>query len=412
MQTFLKAAPENIFSGEKSVRLRGVNLGGWLMMEGYIMYAANIAEQVFKKNFAKALGTDALREFEKAFRNCFIQESDFQRIAEMGFNCVRVPFNSRLIEERAYIYDLDGVRYLDDVIRWGEKHGVWVILDLHAACGAQNHDWHSDSLGPADLWQKKSLQDRTVALWEFLADRYKDKKAVAGYDLLNESVVGNTKLLNHFYKRLIMAIRAVDRNHMIFVEGNRWATDLGCLEEFDDDNLVLSIHFYEPVHFTFNLVPHFYYPIKSPEYPISISPTLQKVDFNGESIRTFMEGYRKLAQKQGRPILVGEFGVNDREGYYGEDRWLKDVLDCFDDLGFHWTYWTYKAVKNGIFPDGVFSYYDNPPWVSRHGPRFGWDNFATHWPARQKDMIQSWKTESFKVNTKIAQILGKAAQRS
>ena len=412
MQTFLNAQQTKILDGKKSVRLHGVNFGGWLMMEGYIMYAPNIAERIFKKNFADALGSAALQEFEKIFRANFIQERDFKTVADLGFNCVRVPFNSRLVEKSPGRYDLDGVRYLDEVVRWGEKRGVRVILDLHAACGAQNHDWHSDSLGPADLWQKKSLQDRTVALWEFLADRYKDKKAVAGYDLLNEAVLDDTKLLNRFYKRLIKAIRAIDRRHILFVEGNRWAQDLECLEPFDDDNLVLSIHFYEPLNFTFNLVPHFRYPIKSPEYPVSIAPAFQKIDFDRTTIQKMMEAYKKSADKQQRPVYVGEFGVNYREGYYGEDQWLKDALDCFTDLGFHWTYWTYKAMKNGIIPDGVFSYYHNPPWVNRHGPRYGWDNYATHWPSRQREVAESWQTNFFKVNTKVAEALTKAAQKT
>ena len=412
MQTFLHTDHAKIYDGKNPVHLHGVNLGGWLMMEGYIMYAPNIAEQIFKKNFVEVLGPSALKEFEKTFRANFIQESDFKTIADSGWNCVRVPFNSRLIEKAPFQYDEDGAGYLDEVVRWGEKYGVWVILDLHAACGAQNHDWHSDSLGPADLWQNESLQDRTVALWEFLAGRYKDKKAVAGYDLLNEAVLEDTKLLNRFYKRLIKAIRGIDKQHILFVEGNRWAQDLECLETFDDENLVLSIHFYEPINFTFNLIPHFQYPIQSPEYPVSISPAFPKVAFDRTTIQKMMEAYKKLADKQQMTIFVGEFGVNYREGYYGEDRWLQDALDCFADLGFHWTYWTYKAMKNGVLPDGVFSYYDNPPWVNRHGPRFGWDNYAAHWPDRREDMAESWQTRSFKANAKVAETLKKAARKT
>ena len=34
------------------------------------------------------------------------------------------------------------VTSLDKIINWGEKYKIWIILDLHAAVGCQNHDWH------------------------------------------------------------------------------------------------------------------------------------------------------------------------------------------------------------------------------------------------------------------------------
>ena len=222
MKNFLKTKGGLIVDGQSQpIVLRGVNLGGWLMMEGYILHALNVAEQVFKKNFTRVLGPQVLASFEKDFRDHFIREEDIKTIAGFGFNCIRVPFNGRAIEKRPYQYDGEGLKYLDNVIRWAQKYQVWLILDLHAACGAQNHDWHSDSLGPALLWQKKKLRERTCQLWEFLAERYEDKTAVAGYDLLNEAVLEDTKLLNAFYKQLIKTIRGVDRNHILFVEGNR-----------------------------------------------------------------------------------------------------------------------------------------------------------------------------------------------
>ncbi len=389
MKNFLKTKGFSIVDGQgRPVVLRGVNLGGWLMMEGYIMHASNVAEQVFKKKFARVLGTEVLTSFERDFRDHFIRENDIKTIADFGFNCVRVPFNGRAIEKRPYQYDGEGLKYLDNVVRFAEKYKVWLILDLHAACGAQNHDWHSDSLGRTLLWQKKELRERTFKLWEFLADRYKDKPALAGYDLLNEAVLEDAKLLNAFYKQLIKTIRGVDQNHILFVEGNRWAQDLGCLEDFCDDHLVLSIHVYQPLEFTFNFIPHL-------QYPRETKKDLHKL----------LSGYAALAQRRQRPIYVGEFGVNAREGLYGEDFWVKDAVNCFQEFGFSWTYWTYKAVKNSVFPDGIFSYTQNPPWVNRGGPSLGWDTYSSLWPQHRKEMIESWRTENFSLNTAILDAL-------
>ncbi len=400
MKNFLKVQKAKIVDAKgRAITLRGVNLGGWLMMEGYILHASNRAEQLFKKNFAKALGQKALADFEKEFRRNFIREEDFKKIAGLGFNCVRLPFNYRLIEKRPYVCDTDGLFYLDEAISWARKHNVYVILDLHAAPGAQNHDWHSDSLGKADLWHRPDYQERVFALWEFLAERYKNEETVAGYDLLNESVLEDTKLLNQLYAKLIKRIRGVDQNHILFIEGNRWGMDLDCLEDFKDDHYALSIHAYQPLDFTFNFVPHLVYPIKG-----------KGARFDKNTLRKIVSTYAKIAKKRSRPVFVGEFGVNARQGLYGEDKWVSDTISLFREFDFHWTYWTYKAVKNNVFPDGVFSCRENPPWVNRAGPSLGWETYHLYWEKQKDEMIRFWQTQSFKENTEILRVLQNACR--
>ncbi|MBL8012522.1 MAG: cellulase family glycosylhydrolase, partial [Candidatus Omnitrophica bacterium] len=264
MSRFFHVEKTNIVSPQGNpVVMRGVNVGGWLMMEGYILHAPNRGVAKFQQEFTKTLGSQAFAEFERTFRDNFIREDDFRFIAKSGFNSVRVPFHHNLIERKPFSYDPEGLKYLDTVLDWGKKYKLGIILDLHAAPGAQNHDWHSDSDGRARLWASKNFQKRVFALWEFLADRYRDNPSVLGYDLLNESVIEDHEKLTAFYQKLISVIRGVDRNHILFVEGNRWAQDVPCLEPLMDDNMVASIHYYEPLEFTFNFVPFLKYPIKS-----------------------------------------------------------------------------------------------------------------------------------------------------
>jgi endo-1,4-beta-mannosidase len=392
---FLKTKKTSIVDANgRPILLHGVNFGGWLMMEAYFMHAPNLAEQVFKKNFVKVLGQKALGELEFEFRKTFITEQDFKNVAGLGMNVIRLPFNYRLIETKPYQYSPEGLAYLDESVRLAKKYGLWVILDLHAAPGAQNHDWHSDSLGPAALWTSKENQKRTYALWEFLSDHFKDEPAIAGYDLLNEPVLEDTGLLNRFYKELIRKIRRIDTKPILFVEGTRWSQDIAVLEDFKDDNLSLSIHYYGALEFTFNFTPGLHYPIKS------------SLGLWGRSaMAKFLSSYARLAKTRQVPIFVGEYGVHNRAGLHGEDTWVKDVLSCFDEFGFHRTYWTYKAVKNHMFPDGIFSYYPNSPWVNRPGPKSGWDTWSTLWLSKKKEMIRSWSTKAFEVNKPIEKVL-------
>ena len=73
------------------------------------------------------------------------------------------------------------------------------------------------------------------------------------------------------------------------------AQDLDRLDDFDDSNLALSIHYYEPIEFTFNLVPHLSYPLT---YGFS--------RWDMPQMKKRMEGYARFAQKKQRAIHVGE----------------------------------------------------------------------------------------------------------
>ncbi|MFH0754415.1 MAG: glycoside hydrolase family 5 protein [Candidatus Omnitrophota bacterium] len=383
-----------ITDGVCPVSLRGVNLGGWLMPEAYFTCAPNRGYRYLREGFVKVHGEAEFRTLATAFRAAFITEKDFAQIAGMGFNSVRLPFHYALMEESPYVYSHEGVACLDQAIRWGKKYHLRIILDMHAVPGAQNHDWHSDSDGKARFWTSKAFQRRAIALWVFLADRFKDEPVIAGYDLLNEAVTGDDKGLNAYYQALIKAIRAVDKNHILFVEGNRWAQDIECLDNFDDKNLVLGIHFYEPLEFTFNFVPGLKYPLIG-----------KNARWDKAFMRQRLEALFKVAQKRGRALWCGEFGVNARDGLYGEDVWLSDILTQFNTMGIHWTYWTWKAVKHHMFPDGVNSYLPNPPWVNRPGPKAGWETWHLHWLDQQKDMVASWKTQAFTPNQAIVKAL-------
>ena len=84
---------------------------------------------------------------------------------------------------------------------------------------------------------------------------------------------------------------------------------------------------------------------------------------------------------------------------------MRDLVCVMNEHDIHWNYWTYKAVKNEVFPDGLLSYYDNPPWVHREGPLTGWDMYAACWPKHRKAMACSWRTDSFNLNVPILQAL-------
>lgn len=119
-----------------------------------------------------------------------------------------------------------GFKHLDRVIDICAQHGIYTILDMHTAPGGQNTDWHSDAgIHIATFWMHKDFQDRLVWLWSELAKHYKGNKWIAGYNPLNEPRDPSHTRLIAFYDRIHETIRAIDSDHVIFWDGNTFASD-------------------------------------------------------------------------------------------------------------------------------------------------------------------------------------------
>jgi len=382
----------------KPVLLKGVALGGWLMMEGYMMAGRNIAEKAFKESLEKSLGREALDDFTRSFRDNFIQEQDIKIIKGWGANCIRIPFNYRLLEfeNRPFSFNEEGLGYLDRAVEWCEKYGIYCILDMHAVPGAQNPDWNSDCVGEPEFFKEPFNQDRYLRLWHFIAERYKHSSAVAGYDVLNEPVVGLTQdlLVKSIYERVTKEIRDCDKKHILFFEGTNWGVNVSFLGKPWDKNTAYSIHTYPPAEYTFNW-----------EQDLTFPGRVNNIMWNKNMLETLAKPYASIMRNNEVPIYVGEFGVNWRGGHFGEIDWVRDMLYVFTKHNLHWTYWTYKTVANSIFPDGIYRYTKNSPWINRKGPVTGWENFYTMWKSHKSGIIDSWKTKSFDLNKRLQSLL-------
>lgn len=389
MDNFLKVKGEDFVDRyNQRIILKGINLGGWLMMEGYILGGRNIPEHEFKNNFLKKLGHTALEEFEKLFYHNFIREEDFKNIKYLGFNSVRIPFNYRIING-------DKFKYLKEAVRFCKKYNLLAILDMHGAPGSQNQDWHSDSSGTAQLWKNKVYQNEFISLWEKLSFVFKDEEAVAGYDILNEPVAEDTDAVLKVYKEAVKHIRKIDKNHIIFLEGNRWAQDIEFLDKPWEGNLAYSIHFYAPLEFTFGFVPNL-------KYPDFIFGKF----WSKKTLKVLLRRYLEIKREYKVPIWVGEFGQNSRCPFcHKELKWTQDLLAVFEEYGFSWCWWTYKAVASKIFPDGLYQYQHNPIWVNRSANIFGWETYYELWKKYKRQIALSWRTEDYKENKFLMDIL-------
>lgn len=375
----LKTSGQKIVDGKgREIILRSIGVGGWLMMEGYMLGGRNIPEHVFKAEIARLYGRSRLISFTSEFQKHFFNESDVIRIKKLGFNCVRLPMNYRVIS-----YDL-----LDKVVGWFKKHKVYLILDLHAAPGSQNYDWHSDSDGVSRLWDSKKYIDQTLAIWDGLSKRYRNEDIIAGYDILNEPVTDQVDKVNRLFSDIIRTIRKNGDKHILFIEPNMWAQSFKSVKNPKDDNFAWSIHFYLPLYYTFNW-----------------DPMLDRPD--KKYLRGELTKYRKIQLRDNVPMLVGEFGVASRCSACNDElKWVRDVLAIFKEFGWSWSYWTYKSVAGALVPDGLYRIFDHEAF-RRESSSPGMENIYRLLKSREKELYRKLGTNSFTLHKELYNILRK-----
>jgi aryl-phospho-beta-D-glucosidase BglC (GH1 family) len=354
-------------SGE-AVRLRGVGLGGWLNMENFITgYPAT--EELQRRALREVLGEDAYHAFFDRFYETFFADDDARYLASLGLNCVRIAVNYRHFEDDDRPRELkeEGFRLLDRAVDICARHGLYTIIDLHAAPGYQNQRWHSDNPTHASLfWAHRDFQDRVVLLWEALADRYRGNAWVAGYNPLNEPSDPSRAVIGPFYARLHAAIRAVDPDTVLFLDGNRHATEFDMFGQ-PWPNTVYTVHDYALPGFP-----------DAGEYPgVSRGRYVDQAALEAK----FLERTEYMRQT-GTPIWVGEFGpvytgdpVRDESRY----RVLCDQLAIYDTYGAGWSLWTYKdiGVQGLVYADPQSPYLERIAPVLAKKARLGVDAWGS-----------------------------------
>ncbi|CAG8693227.1 2553_t:CDS:2, partial [Acaulospora morrowiae] len=130
--------------------VRGVNLGGWLVLEPFITPSLfNASGVVDEYTLCASLGPDAAKETLDNHYSTFITEQDFADIAQAGLDHVRIPFGHWAIGTTAdepYVPKLSW-DYLLKGIEWARKYGLRVLVELHTAPGSQNGWNHSGRQG-------------------------------------------------------------------------------------------------------------------------------------------------------------------------------------------------------------------------------------------------------------------------
>lgn len=329
-QGFLHTKGEKIIAGNgKEVLLKGIGLGGWMLQEPYMLKLPGSikTQHQFREKIIELIGEERTALFYNAWLKDGMQKSDVDSLKAWGFNSIRLPMHYDLftlpVDKEPVpgknTWLKTGFELTDSLLKWCSEDHIYLILDLHAAPGGQGHDLpiaDRDSSKPS-LWQSRANREKTIALWEKLAERYRDAKWIGGYDLLNEpnwsfehpldrkdhgvNDTGNVPL-RKLLIQITKAIRSVDKHHIIVAEGNGWANNYNGLMPPWDKNMVVSFHKY----------------------------------WNKNDVASIQK-YLDIRKRFDVPLWLGESGENN-------DQWYRDCIHLVETHDIGWSWWPLKKI--------------------------------------------------------------------
>ncbi len=296
----------------------------------------------------------------------WITEEDIKKIADWGFDHVRLPVDYEVLQTADGTPVPRGYGYIERVAEWCKSSGLDMIIDLHKTFGYDFND-----AGDAErngLFASEALQTRFVELWRGIAEHFAHYEHIA-FELLNEVVEDeNAEPWNNLIARTVAAIREIAPKTPIIYGGICWNSSqtLRLLEKPADENIIFTFHFYEPMIFTHQKAGW----VKNMDmsrivaYPDDMAVYRResfemggqgntiysaKADTVGiELIRELVKPAVEAARNAGVKVYCGEFGVIDEAPAEDTLRWCKDVDAVFRENGIGCALWTYKEMNFGL----------------------------------------------------------------
>lgn len=180
-------------------------------------------------------------------RNKPYQESDFDLIAEWGFDFIRLPVDYRIWTIQPNRYSEKALQEVDVAIKWARERRIHANLALHRAPGYS-------VAGPVDhldLWAAGPAGDdarrQFSAQWGMLAARYKGIPSFdLSFNLVNEPPAITSARYLTALSPAVAAIRAQDSDRLIIADGLPGRDGMMPVSELRGLKIAQSFHAYSP----------------------------------------------------------------------------------------------------------------------------------------------------------------------
>ncbi|CAK9020298.1 unnamed protein product [Durusdinium trenchii] len=202
---------------------KGVNLGGWLLLEpgpSFPLFTHHLlkdksqarCEWDLMKVLYEKLGKAGAAEVIRSHRETHITKADFERVRSYGLNAVRLPFGYWIISQPRprEPYMGPALEYVDRAVAWAEELGLQIVLDLHGCPGGESPEAPCGRRQrPESRWDWRHWDfAASLKILQLLAKRYCDRSCVTGIAVCNEpcGVIPASNLIS-YYSRAVDTIR-------------------------------------------------------------------------------------------------------------------------------------------------------------------------------------------------------------
>lgn len=314
-------------------KIRGVNLGGWFVLERWMSQALfegveGKDETVFSQQKPSA------EAFLHHHWETFITEDDFIWLAQRKINLVRIPFPWWVFgEDEPYFSCL---KWLDRAMNWAGKHELAVLLDLHTAPGCQNGFDNGGIEGVCTWHHSQDNIEKTIEVLEKVAQRYKDHPALWGIEALNEPRWDiDITIVQQFYLDTYKRLRNIlsPEHTIVFHDSFRNDQWVDFFNNNDLENVVLDLHLYQCFGDNFNeagIIHNLVFPLQEQIEVIDrVSKTVRCIV--GEwSLGLHPHNLTDL-DRFNRHLALRSFGANQLLAF---------------ERGFGWVFWNYKIASD------------------------------------------------------------------
>lgn len=297
---------------ERNKRLgRGINLNGLLDNNSGDLHLYKIADQPIKPEYIKM-------------------------IADAGFNSVRLPVTWSVHSSKTSPYTIEPTFFarVDSIVKMCLDNGLAVSIDLHY------YPYINMSEGETGVTFDENIS-RFYALWQQIAEHYKNYPPEVYFDILNEpNIEMGAKLWNELIAKSIKLIRKTNPQRTIIIGtpnlGQSWTIGLLDLPE-NDWNLIVQIHYYLPHLFTHQGL----------SYARAESGRGMKWTGTDEEKKPIIDDFNycmKWSKNYFRPINLGEFGVTETADMASRARYIQFIQELTEKNNMSFHIWGFREI--------------------------------------------------------------------